>query len=61
MALSKAIIVMAHELGLKVIAEGVETEGQHSLLSAAGCDYAQGFLYAKPLSPADFVAMLRNS
>ena len=61
MALSKAIIVMAHELGLKVVAEGVESEGQHSLLSAAGCDYAQGFLYAKPLSPADFVAMLRNS
>ncbi|WP_237763260.1 putative bifunctional diguanylate cyclase/phosphodiesterase [Thiobacillus denitrificans] len=60
MALSKAIIVMAHELGLKVVAEGVETEGQRSLLSAAGCDYAQGNLYAKPLPPTQFEAMLRS-
>jgi diguanylate cyclase (GGDEF)-like protein/PAS domain S-box-containing protein len=60
MALSKAIIVMAHELGLKVVAEGVETEGQRNLLSAAGCDYAQGNLYAKPLPPAQFEAMLRS-
>lgn len=60
MALSRAIIVMAHELGLKVVAEGVETEGQHRLLSAAGCDYAQGNLYAKPLPPAQFEAMLRS-
>lgn len=58
MALSKAIIVMAHELGLKVVAEGVETQVQHSLLSAAGCDYAQGFLYAKPFPPEQFEAML---
>lgn len=60
MALSKAIIVMAHELGLQVVAEGVETEGQRSLLSAAGCDYAQGNLYAKPLPPVQFEAMLRS-
>jgi diguanylate cyclase (GGDEF)-like protein/PAS domain S-box-containing protein len=59
MALSKAIIVMAHELGLKVIAEGVETEGQRRLLSAAGCDYAQGYLYAKPLPPEEFAALVR--
>jgi diguanylate cyclase (GGDEF)-like protein/PAS domain S-box-containing protein len=60
MALSRAIIVMAHELGLKVIAEGVETEGQRSLLSAAGCDYAQGYLYAKPLPPAAFEDLLQG-
>jgi len=59
MALSKAIIVMAHELGLKVIAEGVETEGQRSLLAAAGCDYAQGYLFAAPLPPDAFEALLR--
>ncbi len=59
MALSRAIIVMAHELGLKVIAEGVETAGQRSLLAAAGCDYAQGYLYAKPLAPDAFEALLR--
>lgn len=60
MALSKAIIVMAHELGLKVVAEGVETEGQRSLLSAAGCDFVQGYLYAKALPPEQFEALLRN-
>ncbi|MBW8305716.1 MAG: EAL domain-containing protein [Thiobacillus sp.] len=60
MALSRAIIVMAHELGLKVIAEGVKTEGQRSLLAVAGCDYAQGYLFAQPLPPDDFEALLAN-
>jgi EAL domain-containing protein (putative c-di-GMP-specific phosphodiesterase class I) len=52
MALCEAIIVMAHKLGLQVIAEGVETEGQRAMLLAVGCDFAQGYLFAKPL-PAD--------
>jgi diguanylate cyclase (GGDEF)-like protein/PAS domain S-box-containing protein len=58
MALSEAIIVMAHKLGLKVIAEGVETEGQRSLLDKAGCDYAQGFLFSKPVPPEELNRML---
>ena len=58
MALSEAIIVMAHKLGLKVIAEGVETEGQRSLLAAAGCDYAQGYLFSKPVPPEEFEQLL---
>ncbi|MFP5404324.1 MAG: EAL domain-containing protein [Gammaproteobacteria bacterium] len=58
MALSRAIILMAHELGLKVIAEGVETAAQRGLLAAAGCDYAQGYLYSKPLPPDAFEAWL---
>ncbi len=60
MALSEAIIVMAHKLGLKVIAEGVETEAQRRLLSAAGCDYAQGYLFSKPLVPEEFETLLRH-
>lgn len=52
LALCEAIVVMAHKLGLKVIAEGVETEEQRNLLHHIGCDYGQGYLYSKPV-PAD--------
>ena len=57
-ALCEAIIVMAHKLGLKVIAEGVETEGQKILLAEAGCDYAQGYLYSKPVPAEEFELLL---
>jgi len=60
-ALSEAIIVMAHKLGLKVVAEGVETEGQQKLLVDAGCDYAQGYLYSKPIPPDEFEELLKLS
>jgi diguanylate cyclase (GGDEF)-like protein/PAS domain S-box-containing protein len=60
LALSKAIIVMAHELGLKVIAEGVETTEQRDLLLAAGCDYAQGYLFSKPIPPEEFEVFLMS-
>nr|WP_315431666.1 EAL domain-containing protein [uncultured Albidiferax sp.] len=56
LALCKAIIVMAHALGMKVVAEGVETTQQRDLLTAAGCDYAQGYLFSYPLAAADFEA-----
>ncbi len=58
LALCDSIIVMAHRLGLQVIAEGVETREQQDLLSKAGCDYLQGFLFAKPLPPEEFEALL---
>jgi EAL domain-containing protein (putative c-di-GMP-specific phosphodiesterase class I) len=61
MVLSEAIIVMAHKLGLKVIAEGVETEAQRKLLSNAGCDYAQGYLFSRPVPPEAFEALLKAS
>ncbi|OIQ98667.1 phytochrome-like protein cph2 [mine drainage metagenome] len=54
MALTEAIIVMAHKLGFKTIAEGVETEGQFSLLKSFGCDYAQGFLFSPAVPGAEF-------
>ena len=54
LALCKAMIVMAHELGIKVIAEGIETEEQRDLLIAAGCDSGQGYLFARPMIAADF-------
>ena len=58
MVLCEAIIVMAHKLGLKVIAEGVETAMQRDLLLAAGCDYAQGYLFSKPLPPEELEKLL---
>lgn len=61
MALCEAIIVMAHKLGLKVIAEGVETEQQHTLLMSSGCDYAQGFLYSAAIQPQEFELLLQRS
>jgi EAL domain-containing protein (putative c-di-GMP-specific phosphodiesterase class I) len=59
MALCEAIIVMAHKLGLKVIAEGVETREQCDLLSAAGCDYGQGFLFSHPVTAMEFEKLAR--
>jgi EAL domain-containing protein (putative c-di-GMP-specific phosphodiesterase class I) len=56
-AIFKAIVVMAHDLGIQVIAEGVETEAQRELLAIAGCDCAQGSLYSRPAPAADFEAM----
>ena len=60
LALCKAIIVMAHALGMKVIAEGVETQLQRDLLAAAGCDFAQGYFYARPMSAPDFEAFVAD-
>jgi EAL domain-containing protein (putative c-di-GMP-specific phosphodiesterase class I) len=61
MALSEAIIVMAHKLDLAVIAEGVETVAQRDLLRAAGCDYGQGFLFAAPMPPEEFERFLQRN
>ena len=60
MVLCEAIIVMAHKLGMRVIAEGVETQEQRQLLLEAGCDFAQGFLFSKPVEATQFVKLLRK-
>ncbi|MDQ1920570.1 putative bifunctional diguanylate cyclase/phosphodiesterase [Massilia pseudoviolaceinigra] len=57
LALCEAIIVMAHKLGLKVVAEGVETKVQRALLVDAGCDFAQGYVFARPMPAQEFEAM----
>ena len=56
--LCEAIIAMAHKLGIKVIAEGIETAEQFELLLAAGCDYGQGYLFSKPVCAEAFEALL---
>ncbi len=60
LALCAAIILMAHTLGLKVIAEGVETDEQRHLLAQAGCDFAQGFLYSGPVPAPGFERLLQT-
>ncbi|MDQ2927034.1 MAG: EAL domain-containing protein, partial [Pseudomonadota bacterium] len=49
-AVVDAVVKLAHALGLKVVAEGVETEAQHQILRALGCHELQGFLFARPMS-----------
>jgi EAL domain-containing protein (putative c-di-GMP-specific phosphodiesterase class I) len=56
--LCNAIITMAHSLGIKVIAEGVETKEQRDILLQLGCDFGQGFYFSKSLLPAQFEAYL---
>jgi diguanylate cyclase (GGDEF)-like protein/PAS domain S-box-containing protein len=56
--IAESIIVMAHRLGLKVIAEGIETPEQRDVLAAAGCDYGQGYLFSQPLPAAEFERLL---
>ena len=54
----KAIIELAHTLGYKVVAEGVETSQEASILASLHCDYAQGYLYARPLPKKEFEELL---
>jgi diguanylate cyclase (GGDEF)-like protein/PAS domain S-box-containing protein len=56
-AIAKAIITLAKNLRLEVLGEGVETEAQAQFLQEEGCDTAQGYLYARPVSLADFAKM----
>lgn len=61
LALCEAIIVMASKLGIKVIAEGIETTEQHELLCAAGCSYGQGYFYSRPIPAEEFEQLLNTN
>jgi len=58
--LIQAIIVMAHQLGIKVVAEGIETKIQKDILIEAGCDYGQGFYFSKPLNETEFLELMES-
>lgn len=62
-AISAATVALAHNLGLKVVAEGVETAAQRDFLVAHGCDYLQGYLFSRPLAreavPLQYASLAR--
>ncbi|MDH5436087.1 MAG: EAL domain-containing protein [Gammaproteobacteria bacterium] len=59
-AIARAIIAMAHSLGMNVIAEGVETEYQYSYMKRYGCDEIQGYLFSPPVPAEHFESMLAD-
>lgn len=56
----KYVIALAHDLGAKTVAEGVETEEQKNIYRDLGCDCIQGYFYSKPLSEDDFIAYMKK-
>lgn len=58
--LVSTMVLMAHNLGLNVVAEGIETGAQHDYLKQIGCDQGQGFLFNRPLPPEDIEKLLRH-
>jgi diguanylate cyclase (GGDEF)-like protein/PAS domain S-box-containing protein len=61
LVLCEAIIAMAHKLGVKVIAEGIETQEQYQLLHDAGCDFGQGWLFSKAVCAESFFGLLKSN
>ena len=58
-SLLQDVINMAHRMHLNVVAEGVETEDQKNRLQTVGCDYAQGYFFAKPMQEGEFEELLQ--
>lgn len=59
-AITTAIIAMAHALGLEVVGEGIETDGQRQVLMEQGCDAMQGYLFSRPVPPDQLVPFLQT-
>jgi diguanylate cyclase (GGDEF)-like protein/PAS domain S-box-containing protein len=59
--IAETMIMMAHKLGMRVIAEGIETPEQRDMLTHAGCDYGQGFLFSRAVSPQELEALLQRN
>lgn len=60
-AILQSLVALAHDLGLEVIAEGIETEQQLAFLRDLGCEYIQGFLFSKPMAAGAFEELLRGA
>lgn len=60
-AICEAIVVMAHKIGMLVIAEGIETSEQYELMKSIGCDFAQGFLFSKPVNKDGIISLLETT
>ncbi|MGE0079852.1 MAG: putative bifunctional diguanylate cyclase/phosphodiesterase [Thiohalomonadaceae bacterium] len=58
---ASTIVTLAHSLGMQVVAEGIETRGQIARLRDLGCEFAQGFLFSRPLSEADVVRFITEA
>jgi EAL domain-containing protein (putative c-di-GMP-specific phosphodiesterase class I) len=57
----RTIVTLARNLGMEVIAEGVETEHQNNQLKSLGCDYGQGYLFSRPIGAQHVPAMLKQA
>lgn len=57
-AITRALVAMSREMGLRTVAEGIETPGQETLLREIGCEEGQGYLYGRPMREQDAIACL---
>ena len=60
-SITRAIIHMAHDLNMKIVAEGVENKKQYELLEEMGCDFSQGYYYSRPVDPDTFYKLLKDN